>query len=433
MRTLEELDLVPTWVNPNHTVATAIHIMQGHHVKAVAVINDTELIGLVTLARAQALPKSARVLTIVEPVSLTVEESSPIRAVATQFVDEEVSYAAVYRHEEFRGLLTANMLLRELGRSWDPLTNLPWSNRLRDWGTAELESGHEVTIVFIDIDDFGNYNKRHGHIIGDKVLKATAAKLREHIDRSADILVRYGGDEFVIGTLLNRFTAERQFADLNTLEITVPEVPEPVTVTVGFAGGKRTSEREHAHTASTLDNLINLASRECMNRKRKVMAVVETELPVPTEKAEPAPPKREDHAPVATAKTYKVGLVSADEEDPEMSVAVSLVIDGVEGTGAALPEGRELTATVAEATANAIERIRPDVEIEISRIVVDTGLDGEKTVTVVGTCEAAGRKQAISDVRPVNRNVHRAVAEAVAAAFCSIRKPRRTISLTDDD
>jgi IMP dehydrogenase len=424
MRTLEELDLVPAWVNPDHLVATAIHVMQGHKINAVAVVGRTGLEGMVALERANAMPKFAKCETITQAVTLTLPIETSVRGAAKQFIEHDVNYAAVYRGGEFRGLLTANMLLREIGQSWDPLTSLPWSNRLRDWGMAELEAGSEITIVFIDIDDFGAYNKRHGHIVGDRILKLFAARLREVHDRHNDILVRYGGDEFVIGTLLDRYTAERRLADLAEIKLSVEDVPDPVTVSVGFAGGMRAQTREHAHVASMLDNLINLASQDC-TKKKELKAVERLPVaPVVESPVEPEPvtpePSVESEAPVAQSTepaTFDVRLVSLDEEDPTGPVAVTLRIDGADGTAAAMPDGRTLIQTVADATAKAIERVRADVAVSVSTVVVDTAPDGSKNVTVVGSCERAGKRAAITATVPVARDVHRAVAEAVATAF----------------
>ena len=47
--------------------------------------------------------------------------------------------------------------------------------------------------------------------------------------------------------------------------------------------------------------------------------------------------------------------------------------------------------------------------------------DGEKLVTVVGSCKVGDRRMAMTGTRPVSRDVHRAVADAVAAAFVSLR------------
>jgi len=49
----------------------------------------------------------------------------------------------------------------------------------------------------IDVDNFKTINDTYGHQIGDKILKHIADKLI-HTARSADIVCRYGGDEFAV-------------------------------------------------------------------------------------------------------------------------------------------------------------------------------------------------------------------------------------------
>ena len=55
----------------------------------------------------------------------------------------------------------------------------------------------EVSLAFIDLDKFKQYNDQNGHIMGDQALKKTAAFL-DRETRLSDIVCRYGGDEFVI-------------------------------------------------------------------------------------------------------------------------------------------------------------------------------------------------------------------------------------------
>lgn len=52
-------------------------------------------------------------------------------------------------------------------------------------------------VIFLDIDNFKNFNDQYGHSIGDRVLKMAAATLRANI-RSFDHVFRWGGEEFVI-------------------------------------------------------------------------------------------------------------------------------------------------------------------------------------------------------------------------------------------
>lgn len=56
---------------------------------------------------------------------------------------------------------------------------------------------NKITMLFIDLDDFGQLNKKYGDDVGDDALRLLGKKIRENI-RSTDIAIRKGGDEFVI-------------------------------------------------------------------------------------------------------------------------------------------------------------------------------------------------------------------------------------------
>ena len=54
-----------------------------------------------------------------------------------------------------------------------------------------------LSLLFLDIDDFKRVNDTLGHVKGDKIMRQVAAVLKKGI-RQADLLCRYGGDEFVM-------------------------------------------------------------------------------------------------------------------------------------------------------------------------------------------------------------------------------------------
>ena len=59
-----------------------------------------------------------------------------------------------------------------------------------------LSSREPVSIAIIDLDYFKSYNDRYGHPGGDRLLKAAAISWQSALRRT-DMLVRYGGEEFI--------------------------------------------------------------------------------------------------------------------------------------------------------------------------------------------------------------------------------------------
>jgi diguanylate cyclase (GGDEF)-like protein len=56
---------------------------------------------------------------------------------------------------------------------------------------------YPLSLIMIDLDDFKSINDRHGHVVGDRVLKAFSDLLQEKI-RASDIAGRFGGEEFLL-------------------------------------------------------------------------------------------------------------------------------------------------------------------------------------------------------------------------------------------
>jgi diguanylate cyclase (GGDEF)-like protein/PAS domain S-box-containing protein len=60
-----------------------------------------------------------------------------------------------------------------------------------------LEAGQMLAVLFLDLDRFKHINDSRGHEVGDKLLQEIAKRVRAAV-RPADIVVRMGGDEFVV-------------------------------------------------------------------------------------------------------------------------------------------------------------------------------------------------------------------------------------------
>jgi diguanylate cyclase (GGDEF)-like protein/PAS domain S-box-containing protein len=83
----------------------------------------------------------------------------------------------------------------------DPLTSLynrrKFEKELEHEISLALRQSHTSAIVFFDIDQFKYINDSSGHQVGDELLIKVAEKLLQ-ITRKADIVARFGGDEFII-------------------------------------------------------------------------------------------------------------------------------------------------------------------------------------------------------------------------------------------
>lgn len=83
----------------------------------------------------------------------------------------------------------------------DPLTKLGNRRRLRirmdDLMPATRRSKEPFSIILLDIDHFKKFNDTHGHRAGDQLLVKVAEILTECC-RDQDLVIRYGGEEFLI-------------------------------------------------------------------------------------------------------------------------------------------------------------------------------------------------------------------------------------------
>ncbi|XID75266.1 diguanylate cyclase domain-containing protein [Alkanindiges sp. WGS2144] len=67
----------------------------------------------------------------------------------------------------------------------------------QEWERAE-RSGEALSLVFIDIDCFKNYNDSYGHLKGDEALVKVSQVFKQNMRRTSDLASRYGGEEFTL-------------------------------------------------------------------------------------------------------------------------------------------------------------------------------------------------------------------------------------------
>jgi diguanylate cyclase (GGDEF)-like protein len=126
---------------------------------------------------------------------------------------------------------------RKLART-DDLTGIANKRAFNEAVSAEIRRSaryqHTFTVAFIDVDDFKQVNDRHGHDVGDSVLKTISGSLKASL-RSADVVARLGGDEF--GILLpetGKAAAEAALKKIqDNLAVAMHNRGIPVTLSIG--------------------------------------------------------------------------------------------------------------------------------------------------------------------------------------------------------
>ncbi len=126
----------------------------------------------------------------------------------------------------------------------DPLTGIANKRCLLETLAMHFElsrrRGDALSVVMLDIDHFKKINDTHGHDVGDIVLRDLVARLGDGAVRRADVIGRFGGEEFVVvlpSASLEPalMVAERIRAAVADNPFAAGELSIPVTVSCGVA------------------------------------------------------------------------------------------------------------------------------------------------------------------------------------------------------
>lgn len=80
------------------------------------------------------------------------------------------------------------------------LNHTTFKERLRLETARAERQGKPLAVALIDIDHFKRVNDQYGHPVGDRVIKNLSRLLKQRL-RGADLVGRYGGEEFAVGLL----------------------------------------------------------------------------------------------------------------------------------------------------------------------------------------------------------------------------------------
>lgn len=149
----------------------------------------------------------------------------------------------------------------------DFVTGLYSKAYLRKMLNMELERAMrynlQLSVLFIDLDDFKKVNDQLGHTAGDVFLRNISEMIKKTV-RTTDILARYGGDEFLI--LMPQTGASGAEILLKRVQEAVYGMELPGGYRIGVSGGVASFPND----GSSIDQLINLADKRMYQNKQRV-------------------------------------------------------------------------------------------------------------------------------------------------------------------
>ncbi len=248
-------------IHPDKSVLFAAEYMQENNIGGLPVVEGNRLSGIIT-SRDIRLNHPNRI--VADAMTKKVVCCSPLDTtwdVAELMKAHKIERLPVAEKEKIVGIVTKKKIIKYVSQLSDHLTGIYNSSFIYMIATKLLEAGNEISVILLDINSFGEFNKKYGHVNGDNCLKIIAGILKEYVNDDNDYVCRYGGDEFVVVTSKKTRQAEELIIGIidNIADHTI-KTGFPVTVSAGISGGKRKYNRNTVRQKNVVENLINKAS-----------------------------------------------------------------------------------------------------------------------------------------------------------------------------
>lgn len=154
----------------------------------------------------------------------------------------------------------------------DPLTRLPnrqaYNEKLNQAYQHWCETGDNLSVAIVDIDNFKRINDKFGHAAGDKTLQVVGRHLRRYLS-AGEFIARWGGEEFVL--LLPSISNQQLGERLETIRSALAQLPfkfkqEKVSITASFGATQFRKGDTQDTVFERADSFLYKAKREGRNQ-----------------------------------------------------------------------------------------------------------------------------------------------------------------------
>lgn len=275
MRVLDIMSRPLVTISSDRSVRGAIDLLDRMKIGSLPVIEGGRLVGIVTSRDVRGAHPNRLVADVMRRDVVTVTPDSSLWEAKELLEQHGIERLVVVERDFPVGIVTKSRLYAEIGKHVDSLTGLERAEFLQRKAAELLKQGEEISVIFLDLDDFGVIDKEYGHVFGDEILVLVARTLKGLMADGVDYLCRYAGDEFAVVT--TRLLDEaKQLALRMVTALETKSWPRGVKVTgsTGVAGGRRHHVRQTGNEIFTVSDLINMASLASTAAKKKRKPVV---------------------------------------------------------------------------------------------------------------------------------------------------------------
>ncbi|MDA8097256.1 MAG: CBS domain-containing protein [Clostridia bacterium] len=262
-------------ISSDWSVRDAVELMDRMKIGSLPVVEDERLVGIVTSRDVRGAHPNRLVADVMRMDVVTVTPESSLWEAKELLEQHGIERLVLVERDSPVGIVTKSRLYAELGKHVDSLTGLERAGLLQRKAAELLTQGEEITVIFLDLDDFGVIDKEYGHVFGDEILMLVAKTLRGLMTDDVDCLCRYAGDEFAVVTA-RPLDEAKQLALRMVTALRTESWPRGVKVTgsAGVAGGRRHPGRQAGNEICTVSDLISMASLASTSAKKDRKPVV---------------------------------------------------------------------------------------------------------------------------------------------------------------
>ncbi|NLO82416.1 MAG: CBS domain-containing protein [Clostridiales bacterium] len=249
-------------VNIDDRIGKAQKLMKDNRIGCLPVLNaDKRLVGIITTWDAMMSHPGKIVADVMTTPVISVNPYTSIWEAKELMEKNNIERLLVLENDQLIGLVTKTRLFSEVTKHYDILTQLYRIDYLIYQGARLLEKGVEISVIFMDLDEFGNIDKKYGHMFGDYILKELGSLLKKSVPGDC-FLCRYGGDEFVVLTPYGKAQcmelAKKLLAIISEQLYGADKVS--ITASAGIAGVRCSPGRPCHEYVDDMKKLLNHAS-----------------------------------------------------------------------------------------------------------------------------------------------------------------------------